>query len=133
MPFSHMANAQLSNLLTKPPASKPISHSLLHTLQDSKVVDYPKPKQPVQVLRGLMRGEPLEASVSSALPSGTAAAPSPQSVAAALASILAGDSNAVAAAAMAASSGISGAACGLQEAATNGQAGPQMVCNITVR
>jgi hypothetical protein len=99
-------------------------------------VDYPKPKQPVQVLRGLMRGEPLEASV---IPSGAAAAPSPQSVAAALAGILAGiggmpgDSGVVAAAAMAASGGASATGCGLQEAAASGQAGPQMVCNITVR
>jgi hypothetical protein len=109
---------------------------LLRNLQDSRVVDYPKPKQAGQVLRGLMRGEPLEASV---MPSGAAAAPSPQSVAAALAGIFAGsggvsgDSGAIAAAAMVASGGASATACGLQEAATSGQAGPQMVCNITVR
>jgi hypothetical protein len=100
-------------------------------------VDYPKPKQPAQVLRGLMRGEPLETSIASVMPGGTAAAPSPQSVAAALGSILAAigaaDSGAVAAATMAASGGTSATACGLPEAATNGQAGPQMVCNITVR
>lgn len=102
-------------------------------------MDYPKPKQPVQVLRGLMRGEPLEASIASVMPSGAAAAPSTQSVAAALASIVAGiggmscDSAAFAAAAMAASGGASATGCGLQEAAANCQAGPQMVCNISVR
>jgi hypothetical protein len=121
--------------LQQPQASGPIFQI---PLQEAKVVDYPKPKQPVEVLRSLMRGEPLEVSIATLKPSGAAAAPLSQSIAAALASVLAGssgmpgDSSTCAAAAIAASGGAYAIACGQQAAAAGSQAGPQMVCDVTV-
>ena len=106
--------------------------------QEAKVVDYPRPKQPVEVLRSLMRGEPLEVSIATLRPSGAATAPLSQSAATALASILAassgisGESSTCAAAAMAACGGACAIACGQQAAAAGTQAGPQMVCDVTV-